>query len=398
LGEQRHRIGTWVAAVLGLHRAGRTGVLEVRREDHGRRIFFLRGRPIGYWSDVPSDSLERTLTRSGRVAKAPLRELMDGLGPGDALEQALIDADLLDAAGQQEHHKAELARILAAPLAWPDGTWLFTTRPDTLAEAIDPGLQPAIEVLAALWTGVCEHVAMPAIIDELTDPEAGDLLGRPALTEVCEALGLAAPLDRVPDLLRGQQKSLDQLFRDVGDTGGNLVQLIWLLEQMGSVGRSRRRASKDQQRLLRGEMPEDDDADRSLDGSQEDTARAHVDAGRFADAVPLLAELRASRPASSPILADLGWALWRLRGEGFEEHGDGVDLLKAAFAHDPRNIRALEFLARIAGEQEDGALARRYLAHLRMLKPDLPWVVAAFTKAAVGDWDRGFWSGESDRV
>lgn len=106
-------------------------------------------------------------------------------------------------------------------------------------------------------------------------------------------------------------------------------------------------------------------------------ARRLVDSGEFAQAMPLLRQLRLENPSDGAILADLGWTTWKLKGSTDSGEESADDYLQLALTFDPTNTRALEFLARLAHERGSDDEARRYVQRLLAIEPDSKWGTAA---------------------
>lgn len=110
-------------------------------------------------------------------------------------------------------------------------------------------------------------------------------------------------------------------------------------------------------------------------GKQE-RARKLVDQGEFAQALPLLQQLRLENPSDAGVLADLGWATWRVKGA---KPGDesAEEYLQLALTFDSSSTRALEFLARVEKEKGLDEQARKRVERLLSVDPDSRWGQAA---------------------
>jgi hypothetical protein len=377
---QTHQPATWVALTDGICRAGRTGAVEVKSCPRAARVFFLSGRVVAARAMGVGDALVEGLIRRG-VATAERIEEARRADPDGRVDDALVAAGIVDGQDLARGNEERVVRALGAPLGWPDGKWAWEERPGVTEARFDPDLLPEVDLHGALWSGVQRHLPMADLLGVVTDPAAGEVVGRPGLTSTLDALTLGAPLDQLAPLLDGATATIKSLLKKVDDRGGQLVQLLWLLEALGVLRRAKRDGLGDPDPL-------------GLGRGKGDSVQALIDSGAFDEALPVLLGRR--RAALEPgELAALGWVLWRLRDRVGDEHGDPVGALKDAFARDPQNPQALEYLARIAGESSDAAQARRYLSHLRMVRPDHPWVVEALARASAEDFDPGFWSGEA---
>jgi hypothetical protein len=128
-------------------------------------------------------------------------------------------------------------------------------------------------------------------------------------------------------------------------------------------------------------------------------AQRRMEAKDFPGALRLLTQARIDAPSHPGVLAELGWASWRCRGA--KSGDDALDYVKLALTFDGRSERALEYLARIALDREDAALARTALVRLTRLQPKERWPRAALKRleaeladsggAASNEGGRRFW-------
>jgi len=191
----RHDRATWVGLLCTLAREARSGVVQLRFGKSWKRFDVVLGGVVGYGSDRDDDALVKAL-----VAAAPDAR-------GDLLQQGV-----------------------AASLEWATGSWTFQPAPAIEPDSIDPALLPDPNVLSGLWLGTMQHVAMdeamPAVTAVETFARAGDF------DEWFPLLGVQAPLDELPAALAGGC-AMDALYRRIPDRSGNLVKLLWMLQQGG---------------------------------------------------------------------------------------------------------------------------------------------------------------------
>lgn len=564
----------FAALLYGLHRAERSGVLELRQGRRWRKVWFVAGSPVLYESNLDSEGIAKTLVQAGMVAARPMSKVLKKLLPEESLEDELVSLGLVEEEELREHKRQHLERGAAAGLAWSTGRWRFAEH-DGLSKVIDRTLLPEVNSLRALWHEVRTQVHMEEAVGFVTETGAGDLVGSDGLAEALALLGVEAPLDGLPDALAEGGLGIDDLFRKVRDKTGHLVHLVWLLETIGAIARTgrqrdpglaemadgtftaaepspveqpqapkpkskpkpepvpaiersdevakpaasttsrergtttprlskralanlpellrtarRHRMSKDfyafldqapkatteqlenaykrlvalwrgaagthalpeaarkdahdlvqaaltvwrtlsdparrqeyDRRLAEGRAPSLESVlsagvtERAMSkpgtpvpqpltspaGSRPGSpaprsarkqvgkqvkARQLVDRGEFNTALPLLQQLRLENPSDADVMADLGWATWRIKGH---KSGDdsAEEYLRLALTFDPQNIRALEFLARIAKERGEEVEARRHVERLLAVDPTSRWGLAAMKSFGAGDSGQG---------
>ncbi len=501
---RQHGRQTFVALFFGLHVAGRTGILEVRRGRNWRRIWIARGRPVRYKSSLEGDA-----------------------GGSDP---------------------AQLERASVSPLLWADGTWTFTEA-DTVTAAIDPSLLPAVQPLRALWHDIRHQIDMEEAAGFVSDPDAGDVRANGQLAGVLASFGVEGALAELGDHLPDEGLPVDELFRKTKDKSGALLHLLWTLETIGMVRRTGREPDPVLAMLARGEqageqVDPDQEAEKVRQSRQKRaasssqtakpryraassglqkkpsaetlknlprllrTAREHriqkdfyafldlkpsaqiddveaaykrlatlwrgaaqteqlpmaarkdahdlvqgalivwktlsdpdkrteydkrlrqgraptlesqiavksgsaaraskpgapapkamggggeaadksararklIDRGEFGPAIQLLRALRLDNPSDPDVLADLGWATWRMKGQ--EESDNANEFLQLALTFDPTHARGLQYLARLAKEQGRDADARRMVERLLAVDPKDDWArraLKSFDRAA----------------
>jgi curved DNA-binding protein CbpA len=210
---RKHRRQTYVALLFGLHVAGRTGVLEVKRGRNWRRLWLACGVPVRYRSSLEGES--------------------NGTDP-KFLERASV-----------------------AALGWPNGTWSFDAA-DKASPAIDPELLPDLKPLRALWTEVRKRIDMEEAASLVSAPEAGNVEPTGSLEALLASFGIKGPLARLGDHLPDAGCTVDELFRKTQDKSGHLLHLLWLLETIGMVRRSGRSPDQILAQLAKGELAGDE--------------------------------------------------------------------------------------------------------------------------------------------
>ncbi|MEE2829260.1 MAG: hypothetical protein VX498_08740, partial [Myxococcota bacterium] len=230
---------SYAALLFGLHRAGRTGILELHQNRNWRKLYLVRGTPVLYESSIASERLNKTILQAGLVEQKPLSKILSKLQPGEQLEDKLVESKLVGPEELHAHKRVLLERGSAAGLAWTTFKWRFLAN-DSVGSRIDPALIPDINPLRGLWSAVKQHVTMDEALPFVDDKEAGNILATEDLAAVVEAMELEEPLNQLPDALQGDALSFEDLFSKIHDKSGHLVPLIWLLETVALITRENR--------------------------------------------------------------------------------------------------------------------------------------------------------------
>ena len=99
-------------------------------------------------------------------------------------------------------------------------------------------------------------------------------------------------------------------------------------------------------------------------------ARKLMDQGKHKEALSALKEeLRVDNPSDPDIMADLGWATWKLQGG---KNGDAEEFLRLALTFDDRHLLGLEYLAKVLVDKGDTETARVLCSDSRSSIPRLP--------------------------
>jgi tetratricopeptide (TPR) repeat protein len=248
---REHGRQTFAAVLFGLHRAERTGVLEIRQGRRWRKVWFARGRPVLYGSNLDSEGLGKTLVQAGLVGARPMARVLKKLLPDENLEDELVSLGLVEPEELAEHKRQTLERGSVSALAWPNGEWSFLPS-DGVGPWIDPSLLPDVNPLRALWTEVRQRVHMEEAVGFVTEAGAGELAASETLTAAMASLEVEEPLSRLPEILEDGPLEVDELFRRLQDRSGHLVHLVWLLETVGELRRANRTLDEHLARLGEG--------------------------------------------------------------------------------------------------------------------------------------------------
>ncbi len=115
----------------------------------------------------------------------------------------------------------------------------------------------------------------------------------------------------------------------------------------------------------------------------------------FDRAMRLLERARRDNPSSADVLAGLGWCTWMTRGFTPESGEAAEEYLRLAATFEPRHVKALEYLARIAVKVGDRNTAKSRVQMLLRVVPDHPWAVRAASRVTTEEVETPGGSGGS---
>jgi tetratricopeptide (TPR) repeat protein len=239
LANGSHDRMNFVRVFFALYKHQRSGRLEVRFGRKSRQLLLLGGEPVAYISDLPEDDLSRTLVNSGLVPGKQMTWIKDKLSEGESLEEALLMSGAINAQQLAEHKRNRMKVGIGAPLQWGSGEWSFVPRPMLKVDRIDPKLRPTVDSLSAIWNAVQHHVSMDAVFPHVSDPKAGEVSLDPICPALFSGFQVDEPLNSLTDVI-GSGIAVDDIFRKVPDSSGNLVKLLWFLEAAGLIHRAGR--------------------------------------------------------------------------------------------------------------------------------------------------------------
>ena len=116
-------------------------------------------------------------------------------------------------------------------------------------------------------------------------------------------------------------------------------------------------------------------------------AKMLMENAQFDRALGQLERARRDNPSSADVLAELGWCTWMTRGFTPESGEAAEEFLRLAATFEPRHVKALEYLARIAVKVGDPQTARSRVQMLLRVVPDHAWAQRATSKTVVADDD-----------
>ena len=219
-----------------LVRQGRTGVLRVQYRKRSRWLYFLRGQPVFYGSDLEGDGLEKTLVNSRLLPRSKLTWVMNKRLPEDSLEEALLKSGCLEEDTLGVHLLERLRAGASSALRWGTGEWSFEHRPEVEASLVDPRAHPPVGALEAIWYGIQQHVAVEEVFLTVTNEASGGYRPTPDLSPGLAGLGLSESLAQVDQVL-GEGCAVNDLFTAITDKSGDLPKLLWFLEMAGLLAR-----------------------------------------------------------------------------------------------------------------------------------------------------------------
>ena len=114
-----------------------------------RRVFFMEGRPVAFWSDHPEDAFGRRFVDSGLIDGKALRWTQQHLGKEERIEEALVAGQLLTWPQVAQEQARHIEQGVDALSRMKDGEWEFRLRPE-VAGRIEVPL-PVASIHASLW-------------------------------------------------------------------------------------------------------------------------------------------------------------------------------------------------------------------------------------------------------
>jgi len=464
-----------VAMLAELTHRSFTGLFQLGTRKTLRRVFFIGGRPVGFWSDHPEDAFGRRFVDAGILDSEALRWAQQHLADAERIEEALVNGTVVTwqqvAEQQQRHIEAGLDALVRAK----SGSWEVRSRP-ALQEKTRASQFPEGCLFSSTWKGIRRSVSADQAVGWISGG-GGAFRCEAFLERVCADLG------DVPDgLVEGLKEgmTLEQLFDRVKDPSGELFQLVWFLECSGAISRlggvdrtdvcaqldelskasqeqGKRKSVKPQRRRKapakaartkpdatpqtvspQNQTPEDiPTASVPRPGVQKEQGRIEVEEfadgvegdvstlgkgqdepvvawaekdvpnnlelsygraaelmqiGAFAAALSFLEEARFAEPNNPSILADLGWAHFKVSGgEDFQEAEDYVGL---ALTFDANHPKALEYAGRLALEKGEMEKAMGHIQRLASVDPKNRWAKAQMRQLGTAKTSKrgfGFW-------
>ena len=215
--------------VLGLHRDGFEGTLELRRQHVEKRFWFRGGDPVAAESNVVSESLGIQLLDAGRIDRAAYARVVEAVRSGAQKEGAALltlrlvtPRELFEALREQVRHR------LVECFAWPDG--LFRVNRDgapargTEAFRIDP--------VATCFEGLVGHWGVERCLRELLAYRSLYALPGPRFEAICARLDPRGEQRALRAALAAHERMDGVLSRARGAAG---VALVVVLEAAGAL-------------------------------------------------------------------------------------------------------------------------------------------------------------------
>ncbi len=207
------------------------------------------------------------------------------------------------------------------------------------------------------------------------------------------------------------------------DTSRKLEQLLHGLQIVYQTLTNDERKAEYDRRMAEGQAPQVDEIRKALenadmgsapnsvppeedldgDNNSVEMARRLTARGAYGAASRLLERLRRNEPSNPDVLAELGWAVWKLRGTGASGgESDPEDYIALALTFEPAHLASLEYHARIAFERGDLDALQERLDRLLAADRQNRWAVEILSSDALSTSRRSsgsglrFWRRKSD--
>ena len=230
--------GAYAELIYEVHHRGLSGILCITHGNRNRSLYFIGGLPVLYKTTLPEEQLEKTLVFGNMISKSKLNKVLSQLDPNGSLEDALLKSRLIRRAQLDQHLTSRLQNGIGAPLHWQNGEWSFQVFPELDTVSIDLELLPPISTLQSLWQGVKQHISMDAVMELVRQSNMGMENGHKVwmtsedLNNHLAGFKFEAPFNQLKGVLK-DGITPDEVMAAVPDNSGNLVKLLWLLENIG---------------------------------------------------------------------------------------------------------------------------------------------------------------------
>ena len=152
-----------------------------------RRVFFMGGRPVAFWSDHPEDAFGRRFVDSGLINGKALRWTQQHLGKEERIEEALVAGQLLTWPQVAQEQARHIEQGVDALSRMKDGEWEFRLRPE-VAGRIESASLPVVSIHASLWRGVRKSLSSDQALQDLAGGQ-GPFRCTPRLDALFSELG-----------------------------------------------------------------------------------------------------------------------------------------------------------------------------------------------------------------
>jgi DNA-binding response OmpR family regulator/tetratricopeptide (TPR) repeat protein len=212
-------------------RAFSEGILVVEESATERRISFLRGVPVAFWSSAADDSLVAWLAASGRLDEATRAAALEGMAGGLSPGAALIAAGVLEPGEPlQATLRAHLKAMVVQTVGAREGRWRFHPGAEHAGEVHAVEILPLQAVLEGARAGVpVRHFAdaLRAVMDAYPVRTA-------EFQRLLPAAGLSSSDLRLALALDGRtttRRFLEARERELKDA----LSLLWFLSLVGAT-------------------------------------------------------------------------------------------------------------------------------------------------------------------
>lgn len=215
--------------LLGLHRDGFDGLLELRRQHVEKRFWFRGGDPVAAESNVVSESLGIQLLDAGRIDRAAYARVVEAVRSGGQKEgAALLALRLVTPRELFEALREQVRRRLLECFAWPDGLFRVdgngAPARGTEAFRVDP--------VATAFEGLLTHWGVERCLRELLPYRSLHALPGPRFEAICTRLDPQGEQRALRSALTGNERMDAVLSRARGAAG---VAMLVVLEAAGAL-------------------------------------------------------------------------------------------------------------------------------------------------------------------
>ncbi|MEC7241723.1 MAG: hypothetical protein VXW32_10835, partial [Myxococcota bacterium] len=123
-----------------------------------RRLYFLGGHPVGFWSDHPEDAFGRRFVDAGALDGAALRWTQKHLSSGERIEEALVAGQGVTWSQVAEQQVRHIEAGIHAVGRMTSGDWEFRGEP-SVANRLKHSSLPQVSLYGALWRSIRRSVS-----------------------------------------------------------------------------------------------------------------------------------------------------------------------------------------------------------------------------------------------
>ncbi|HEV8241692.1 MAG TPA: DUF4388 domain-containing protein [Thermoanaerobaculia bacterium] len=227
----------YATLLLAMSRAGRTGVLELRRKPVEKRIVFAAGVPVDCRSNLVHETFGRFLVGAGKLSNEELAvSLGESLSRAVPLGEVLLERGTIDAGELYKLLQQCLARKLLDGFTWREGTFRLS---DEEAPA-DSTLK--VKVPQLILTGVLKLTPLEEVTRGIRPLFAEALALHESSHAAGDELQVRGPAAEVMAALREKPLRMDELAVRLpslpANDLGRIVYALSLLDLIGPASRA----------------------------------------------------------------------------------------------------------------------------------------------------------------